>query len=95
MNSCHCLARPGARVSIILTILIGFIAGVIAKLLHPGKDELGFVMTTVLGIAGSIAAGFGGQLLGIYCAGQGAGFIGAVLGAIVLLAIYTRVKARP
>ena len=51
-------------------------------------------MTAVLGIAGSVAASFGGQLLGIYRAGEGAGFIGAVLGAIVLLVIYTRMKAK-
>lgn len=81
--------------SIIFTILIGFIAGVIAKLLHPGKEDLGFIMTTLLGIAGSMAASFGGQLLGIYRAGEGAGFIGAVLGAILLLVIYTRLKSRP
>lgn len=69
-------------------------AGVVAKLLHPGKENLGLLMTAVLGIAGSVAASFGGQLLGIYRAGEGAGFIGAVLGAIVLLVIYTRMKAK-
>ncbi|MCP5238310.1 MAG: GlsB/YeaQ/YmgE family stress response membrane protein [Zoogloeaceae bacterium] len=80
--------------SIVFTILIGFMAGVVAKLLHPGKENLGLLMTAVLGIAGSVAASFGGQLLGIYRAGEGAGFIGAVLGAIVLLVIYTRMKAK-
>ena len=80
--------------SILFTVLIGFIAGVIAKLLHPGKENLGFIMTTVLGIAGSMAASFGGQVLGIYRAGEGAGFIGAVVGSVVLLVIYTRLKAR-
>jgi len=69
-------------------------AGVVAKLLHPGKENLGLLMTAVLGIAGSVAASFGGQLLGIYRAGEGAGFIGAVLGAVVLLVIYTRMKAK-
>lgn len=80
--------------SIVFTILIGFMAGVVAKLLHPGKENLGLLMTAVLGIAGSVAASFGGQLLGIYRAGEGAGFIGAVLGAVVLLVIYTRMKAK-
>lgn len=84
----------GVGVSIVFTILIGFMAGVVAKLLHPGKENLGLLMTAVLGIAGSVAASFGGQLLGIYRAGEGAGFIGAVLGAIVLLVIYTRMKAK-
>ena len=80
--------------SIVFTILIGFMAGVVAKLLHPGKENLGLLMTAVLGIAGSVAASFGGQLLGIYRAGEGAGFIGAVLGAVVLSVIYTRMKAK-
>lgn len=84
----------GVGVSIVFTILIGFMAGVVAKLLHPGKENLGLLMTAVLGIAGSVAASFGGQLLGIYRAGEGAGFIGAVLGAVVLLVIYTRMKAK-
>jgi len=81
-------------VSIVFTILIGFVVGVIAKLLHPGKENLGFVMTAVLGIAGSMAASFGGQMLGIYRAGEGAGFVGAIVGSVVLLVIYTRLKAR-
>ncbi|MCB1897967.1 GlsB/YeaQ/YmgE family stress response membrane protein [Cognatazoarcus halotolerans] len=80
--------------SIVFTILIGFVVGVIAKLLHPGKENLGFVMTAVLGIAGSMAASFGGQMLGIYRAGEGAGFVGAIVGSVVLLVIYTRLKAR-
>ena len=84
----------GVGVSIVFTILIGFMAGVVAKLLHPGKENLGLLMTAVLGIAGSVAASFGGQLLGIYRAGEGAGFIGAVLGAVVLSVIYTRMKAK-
>lgn len=80
--------------SIVFTILIGFVVGVIAKLLHPGKENLGFVMTAVLGIAGSMAASFGGQMLGIYRAGEGAGFVGAIVGSVFLLVIYTRLKAR-
>ena len=73
---------------IIGTIIIGFLAGLLAKWLHPGKENMGFIMTTVLGIAGSFAATYGGQALGLYQPGEGAGFIGAVIGAIVLLVIY-------
>ena len=79
---------------IIWTILIGFVAGVVAKFLHPGKEDLGLIMTALLGIAGSMIATFGGQALGIYRAGQGAGFLGAVVGAVVILFIYMRMKRR-
>jgi uncharacterized membrane protein YeaQ/YmgE (transglycosylase-associated protein family) len=80
--------QTGGRMHIVWTILIGFVAGVVAKLLMPGKDPGGFVITTVLGIAGSLLATYGGQAIGWYQPGQGAGFIGAVVGAIILLAIY-------
>jgi uncharacterized membrane protein YeaQ/YmgE (transglycosylase-associated protein family) len=73
---------------IIWTILIGLVAGVVAKFLMPGKDPGGFIVTTILGIAGSLLATYGGQAVGWYQPGQGAGFIGAVVGAIILLAIY-------
>ena len=79
---------------IIWTILIGFVAGVVAKFLHPGKEDLGLIMTALLGIAGSMIATFGGQAFGIYRAGQGAGFLGAVVGAVVILFIYMRMKRR-
>jgi uncharacterized membrane protein YeaQ/YmgE (transglycosylase-associated protein family) len=76
-------------VSIIWTIVIGFLAGVIAKFIMPGDNEpSGFIMTTILGIVGSILASYLGQALGWYKAGEGAGFIGAVVGAIILLVIY-------
>jgi uncharacterized membrane protein YeaQ/YmgE (transglycosylase-associated protein family) len=75
--------------SIIWTIIIGFLAGVVAKFIMPGDNEpSGFVMTTLLGIVGSIVATYLGQALGWYNAGEGAGFIGAVVGAIILLVIY-------
>ena len=79
---------------IIWTILIGFVAGVVAKFLHPGKENLGIIMTALLGIAGSMIATFGGQALGLYRAGQGAGFIGAVIGAVIILFVYMRLKRR-
>jgi uncharacterized membrane protein YeaQ/YmgE (transglycosylase-associated protein family) len=73
---------------VIWTIIIGFLAGALAKLIMPGKDPGGFIITTLLGIAGALVATFLGQALGWYQAGQGAGFIGAIVGAIILLAIY-------
>lgn len=70
------------------TIVIGFFAGLLAKWLHPGKDNMGFIMTILLGIGGSFVATYVGGALGLYQPGQAAGFIGAVVGAIVLLVIY-------
>jgi uncharacterized membrane protein YeaQ/YmgE (transglycosylase-associated protein family) len=81
--------------SIIWTIIIGFLAGVVAKFIMPGSNEpSGFVMTTILGIVGSILAAYLGEALGWYKAGEGAGFIGAVVGAIILLVIYGLVVGR-
>ena len=74
--------------NIIWTIVIGFIVGLLAKLVMPGKDPGGFFITTALGIAGSLLAGYGGRALGIYGSDETAGFIGAFLGAIILLIIY-------
>jgi uncharacterized membrane protein YeaQ/YmgE (transglycosylase-associated protein family) len=75
--------------SIIWTIVIGFIAGVIAKFLHPGPNEpRGFILTTLLGIAGAFVATYLGQALGLYRAGESAGLIGAVVGAIIVLLIW-------
>ncbi len=75
--------------SIIWTIVIGFIAGVIAKFLHPGPNEpRGFILTTLLGIAGAFVATYLGQALGLYRAGESAGLIGAVIGAIIVLLIW-------
>jgi uncharacterized membrane protein YeaQ/YmgE (transglycosylase-associated protein family) len=74
---------------IIWTIIVGFLEGVVAKFIMPGNNEpSGFVMTTILGIVGSILASYLGEALGWYKAGEGAGFIGAVVGAIILLVIY-------
>jgi uncharacterized membrane protein YeaQ/YmgE (transglycosylase-associated protein family) len=75
-------------VSIIWTIVIGFIVGLLAKLVMPGKDPGGYIITAALGIAGSLLASYGGRALGIYGGDETAGFIGAFLGAIILLIIY-------
>jgi uncharacterized membrane protein YeaQ/YmgE (transglycosylase-associated protein family) len=77
---------------LIVTIIVGFIVGVIAKLIMPGKENMGFIMTTILGVAGSLAATYLGHALGWYEAGQGAGFIGSVIGAFILLWVYLKVK---
>jgi uncharacterized membrane protein YeaQ/YmgE (transglycosylase-associated protein family) len=75
--------------SIIWTIIIGFVAGILAKLIHPGPNEpSGFILTTLLGIAGAFVATYLGQAIGWYHAGQGAGLIGATVGAIIVLVIW-------
>ena len=80
---------------IIWTIIIGFIAGVIAKLITPGKNEpSGFILTTILGIVGAFLATFLGQAVGWYRAGEGAGLIGAVVGAVIVLAIWGAIASR-
>ena len=80
--------------TIIWAIIIGFIVGIVAKFLMPGRDPGGFIVTTLLGIVGALVATFLGQAMGIYAAGQSAGFIGAVIGAIVVLFIYHMVRGR-
>jgi uncharacterized membrane protein YeaQ/YmgE (transglycosylase-associated protein family) len=73
----------------IWTIIIGFLAGIVAKFISPGPNEpSGFILTTILGIVGAFVATFLGQALGWYRAGEGAGFVGAVVGAIILLVIW-------
>jgi len=74
---------------ILWTILIGFIAGLIAKFIHPGRNEpSGFILTTILGIAGAFVATYLGQAIGWYQAGESAGLIGAVVGAIIVLLVW-------
>jgi uncharacterized membrane protein YeaQ/YmgE (transglycosylase-associated protein family) len=80
---------------ILWTIIIGFVAGVIAKFIMPGGNEpSGFILTTILGIVGAFVATFLGQALGWYGAGEGAGLIGAVAGAIIVLLVYSLVAGR-
>ena len=74
---------------IIWTIIIGFVAGVIAKFIMPGDNEpQGFILTAILGIVGAFVASYLGQMLGWYAPGEGAGLIGAVAGAIIVLFVY-------
>ncbi len=74
------------------TIVLGFVIGVLAKFLHPGKENMGFIATILLGIAGSFLAGVIGQYFGWYQAGEGAGFIASVVVAILLLVVYGKVR---
>jgi uncharacterized membrane protein YeaQ/YmgE (transglycosylase-associated protein family) len=74
-------------------ILFGLVVGIVAKLIMPGKDPGGFIVTIILGIVGALLGGFVGRLLGLYEPGEAAGFIGATLGAILVLWIY-RVATR-
>ncbi len=81
--------------NILWIILIGFIAGIIARLLAPGPNNpTGFILTTVLGVAGAFVATFIGQAIGWYRLDQGAGLIGATVGALVVLFIWHRVAGR-
>ncbi len=81
-------------ISFIGAIIIGGLAGLVAKMLTPGRDPGGFIITVLLGIAGAMVATFLGQALGWYRPGQSAGFIGAVVGAVIILLVY-RAVARP
>ena len=79
--------------SLIWTLIIGLIAGALAKFIMPGKDPGGMIITIVLGVAGSFLATFAGQAVGWYSAGTSTGLIGSTLGAILLLALYRMFKS--
>ncbi|CAB3761538.1 GlsB/YeaQ/YmgE family stress response membrane protein [Paraburkholderia humisilvae] len=76
------------------TLIVGLVVGLIARAIKPGDDKMGLIMTIVLGIAGSLIAGYVGRAAGWYHPGQGAGWIASVIGAIVLLVIYEFVRKR-
>jgi uncharacterized membrane protein YeaQ/YmgE (transglycosylase-associated protein family) len=81
--------------SILWTIIIGFVAGIVAKFLMPGPNEpSGFILTTILGIVGAFVASWLGQSLGWYGPGEGAGFIGAIVGAVIVLAVWGMVAKK-
>ena len=80
--------------SIIWTILIGFVVGLIARAIKPGNDSAGFIVTTVIGIVGSLVATYLGQAMGWYAAGQAAGFIASVVGAIILLILWGLIRKK-
>lgn len=80
--------------SILTTILIGLVVGIVAKFLMPGRDPGGFIITALLGIVGAVVATYLGRALSLYGPGESAGFIGAVIGSVVLLAIYRALAGR-
>lgn len=80
--------------NIVITLIIGFFVGLIARALKPGDDRMGVVLTTLLGIGGAVLATYGGQALGLYRPGQPAGFVGAVIGAIVVLLLFSLTSKR-
>lgn len=81
--------------AIIWTIIIGFVAGIVAKFLHPGGNEpSGFILTAILGIVGAFVATYLGLLIGWYKSGESAGFIASVVGAIIVLAIWAAIAKR-
>jgi uncharacterized membrane protein YeaQ/YmgE (transglycosylase-associated protein family) len=92
------LASPSLHgrtaMSILGTILVGFIVGLIARAVKPGDDKLGLIMTTLLGIAGAFIARYAGMALGFYHEGEPAGWIASVIGAVVLLILYGLVRGR-
>ena len=74
--------------SIIVTIIVGFLVGLIARAIMPGNQAMGWIMTTILGIVGSLVASYGGAALGLYPAGSPVGWIASIIGAIVVLFLY-------
>jgi uncharacterized membrane protein YeaQ/YmgE (transglycosylase-associated protein family) len=78
---------------IIGTLVIGLIVGAVARFLLPGDQKMGWILTCVLGVAGSFVAGYVGQALGLYAVGQPAGFIGSVIGALVLLFVVGKLRS--
>jgi uncharacterized membrane protein YeaQ/YmgE (transglycosylase-associated protein family) len=83
-------------VTIFWTILIGFIAGVVAKLVTPGDNHPGgFVLTTILGVLGAVLATWVGQEIGWYQHGEAAGLLGAIVGAVVVLTVWGAVRGSP
>ena len=80
--------------SIIGTIIVGFIVGLIARALKPGNDRMGIILTTVLGIAGAFIARYAGQAMNLYTANEPAGWIASVIGAVVLLFLYALIRGR-
>lgn len=79
---------------ILAWILFGLVVGVIAKLMMPGRDPGGFIVTILLGIAGAMIGGFGGRAMGLYTEGEPAGWLMSILGAVILLAIYRTMARR-
>lgn len=80
--------------SIIGMIVVGFIVGLLARMVMPGKQNMSIIMTALLGILGSVVAGYLGAALGFYQPGQGAGWLGSVIGAVIILAVFSAVAKK-
>ena len=80
--------------SILITIIVGFIVGLIARAIMPGNQAMGWIMTTILGIVGSLVASYGGAALGLYPAGSPVGWIASIIGAIIVLFLYGLVTTK-
>jgi uncharacterized membrane protein YeaQ/YmgE (transglycosylase-associated protein family) len=80
--------------SILWTILIGFVVGLVARAIKPGDDSMGIIATTIAGVLGALVAGYVGQAMGWYAVGEPAGFIASVIGAIVLLFAWAMIKRK-
>ena len=80
--------------SLIVAIVVGFIAGLIARAIHPGDDKAGFIVTTLVGLAGSLLASYAGRMLGLYSDGSAAGFLASIIGALIILFIYNMVTKK-
>jgi uncharacterized membrane protein YeaQ/YmgE (transglycosylase-associated protein family) len=81
-------------VSLIITLIIGLLAGAVARFLMPGRDPAGFIVTMVLGVIGAFVATYLGRVIGWYNEGEAAGFIGAVVGALIVLFVYRLIVGR-
>ena len=80
--------------SLLWTILIGFVVGLLARAVMPGSQRMGFILTTLLGVAGSVGVTYLGQAMGWYTAGEGAGFFASLVGALVVLLIFGMVRRK-
>lgn len=80
--------------SLIITLIIGLLAGAVARFLMPGRDPAGFIVTMVLGVIGAFVATYLGRVIGWYNEGEAAGFIGAVVGALIVLFVYRLIVGR-
>lgn len=78
--------------NLLMTIVVGFVVGLIARFIMPGRQKMGLILTTLLGMGGAILATYGGQTLGLYVVGETAGWIASVIGAMILLWIYGILK---
>jgi uncharacterized membrane protein YeaQ/YmgE (transglycosylase-associated protein family) len=76
------------------TIIVGFLVGLVARAVLPGNQRMGLIMTTLVGIGGSLASGYGGQALGLYRVGEPVGFLGAVVGAVIVLFLWGKIFKR-